>query len=87
MVRRGVIMEDERRVIRFKDLLNEELDRYYRNYKRLAVYIIVNDKTADLLVSQFSQAKIDRHNTIYYQNYRIAIDNGMEYLEFKVMGD
>lgn len=80
-------MEDERSVIRFKDLLNEELERYYRNYKRLAVYIVVNEKTADLLVSQFSQAKIDRYSTIYYQNYKIAIDNGMEYLEFKVMGD
>lgn len=80
-------MEDERRVIRFKDLLNEELDRYYKNYKRLAVYIIVNNKTADLLVSCISQTKVDKYSTIYYQNYKIAIDNGMEYLEFKVMGD
>ena len=82
-----MIMEDERRVIRFKDLLNEELDRYYKNYKRLAVYIIVNNKTADLLVSCISQTKVDKYSTIYYQNYKIAIDNGMEYLEFKVMGD
>lgn len=81
------MIDDDAKIGRFKYKLDEELNIYYRNHKRLAIYIIVNSITADLLANRFFQSRVDKYGTIYYQNYKIAIDNGMTYLEFKVLGD
>ncbi len=80
-------MFSDKSIERFRDRLNEELDMYYKNHKRSAIYIVVNESTANLLANQFSLSGVDKYGTVKYQNYKIAIDSGMNYLEFKVLGD
>ena len=71
-------MSENRDVKRLKRDIDESLDYYYKNNKRLAIYIVVNNYTADLMVTYFGGVNVDDFNTIYYQNYKIAIDSSLK---------